>query len=99
MDDFSGFDLISFVIVEYRECPEELKEAIAGLLFAASRCGDFPELHEIKSVLTSRFGKEFTARAVELRNNCGVNHLVSLNSFIDFICSVSLFILCSVFCS
>ncbi|KAG7032508.1 IST1-like protein, partial [Cucurbita argyrosperma subsp. argyrosperma] len=64
------------LLEQQRDCPEELKEAIAGLLFAASRCGDFPELHEIKSVLTSRFGKEFTARAVELRNNCGVNHLL-----------------------
>ncbi|KAG6601794.1 IST1-like protein, partial [Cucurbita argyrosperma subsp. sororia] len=64
------------LLEQERECPEELKEALAGLLFAASRCGDFPELHEIKSVLTSRFGKEFTARAVELRNNCGVNHLL-----------------------
>ncbi|KAG6601795.1 IST1-like protein, partial [Cucurbita argyrosperma subsp. sororia] len=64
------------LLEQERECPEELKEALAGLLFAASRCGDFPELHEIKSTLTSRFGKEFTARAVELRNNCGVNHLL-----------------------
>ncbi|KGN45949.1 uncharacterized protein LOC101211044 [Cucumis sativus] len=61
------------LLEQQSECPEELKEAVAGLLFAASRCGDFPELHEIKSVLTTRFGKEFTARAVELRNNCGVN--------------------------
>ncbi|XP_038884116.1 uncharacterized protein LOC120075040 [Benincasa hispida] len=64
------------LLEQQSECPEELKEAVAGLLFAASRCGDFPELHEIKSVLTTRFGKEFTARAVELRNNCGVNHLL-----------------------
>ncbi|KAG7032099.1 IST1-like protein, partial [Cucurbita argyrosperma subsp. argyrosperma] len=43
------------------ECPEELKEAISGLIFASSRCGDFPELIEIRSAITSRFGKEFTA--------------------------------------
>ncbi|KAI4302225.1 hypothetical protein MLD38_038003 [Melastoma candidum] len=56
-----------------RECPEELKEAIATLIYAASRCGDFPELQEIRSIFTSHFGREFAARAVELRNNCGVN--------------------------
>lgn len=61
------------VIENQKGCPEELKEAISGLIFAASRCGEFPELQEIRSVFTSRFGKEFTARAVELRNNCGVN--------------------------
>ncbi|GMN38781.1 hypothetical protein TIFTF001_008008 [Ficus carica] len=42
-------------------------------LIEHERCGDFPELHEIRAILTSHFGKEFAARAVELRNNCGVN--------------------------
>lgn len=56
-----------------RECPEELKEAISSLIFAASRCGEFPELQQMRALFTSRYGKEFTSRAVELRNNCGVN--------------------------
>lgn len=56
-----------------RVCPEELKEATSGLLYSASRCGEFHELREIRTALTSRYGKEFVARAVELRNNCGVN--------------------------
>jgi len=56
-----------------RECPDELEEAASGILFAASRCGDFPEIQEIRAILTSRFGKEFTARAIELRNNCRVH--------------------------
>ncbi|XVE53317.1 hypothetical protein DITRI_Ditri02bG0194500 [Diplodiscus trichospermus] len=61
------------LIGQERECPDELKEAISGLLFASSRCGDFPELQEIRAVFMSRYGKEFAARAIELRNNCGVN--------------------------
>lgn len=31
---------------------------------------------EIRGLFTNRFGKEFTSAAVELRNNCGVNHKV-----------------------
>ncbi|XP_020582153.1 LOW QUALITY PROTEIN: uncharacterized protein LOC110025828 [Phalaenopsis equestris] len=58
---------------ECRECPEELKEAAAALCFAASRCGDLPELQEIRKILSSLFGKDFTVAAVELRSNCGVN--------------------------
>ncbi|KAI9169270.1 hypothetical protein LWI28_009818 [Acer negundo] len=54
-------------------CPEELKEAISSLLYAASRCGEFPELQEIRALFTSRYGKEFVGRAIELRNNCGVS--------------------------
>lgn len=56
-----------------RECPDELKEAISSLIYSSSRCGDFPELIEIRSVFQSHFGKEFVACSIELRNNCGVN--------------------------
>lgn len=61
------------LIQQEKICPEELKEAISSLIYAASRCGEFPELQELRTIFTSRFGKEFAARAVELRNNCGVN--------------------------
>lgn len=62
-----------------RTCPEELNEAASSLIYAATRCGDFPELQEIRILFTSRYGKEFAARAVELRNNCGVNSKATSN--------------------
>ncbi|KAK9272112.1 hypothetical protein L1049_002482 [Liquidambar formosana] len=61
------------LIQNNKECPDELKEAISSLLFAASRCGGFPELQEIRKVFISWFGKDFAARPAELRNDCGVN--------------------------
>ncbi|KAF8033103.1 hypothetical protein BT93_D1870 [Corymbia citriodora subsp. variegata] len=61
------------LIEQEKECPEELKEAISSLIYASSRCGDFPELQEIRTVFASHFGKEFVARAAELRNHCAVN--------------------------
>ncbi|GMI75373.1 IST1-LIKE 6 [Hibiscus trionum] len=64
------------LIEQERDCPDELKEAMSGLLFASSRCGDFPELQEIRAIFVSRYGKEFAARAIELRNNCGVNTMI-----------------------
>ncbi|OVA05005.1 protein of unknown function DUF292 [Macleaya cordata] len=67
------------VLIENNKvCPDELDEAISGLIFAASRCGEFPELQEMRDVFTSRYGKEFAARAVELKNNCGVNRKIIL---------------------
>ncbi|PHT91389.1 hypothetical protein T459_06502 [Capsicum annuum] len=54
------------------ECPDELAEAISSLIFAASRWGEFPELHEVREIFTSRYGNEFAAQCVELRNNCSV---------------------------
>ncbi|KAI3882784.1 hypothetical protein MKX03_020784 [Papaver bracteatum] len=68
----------SVLIENSKVCPQELDEAISGLIFAASRCGEFPELQEIREMFTSRYGKEFTARAVELRNNSGVNRKIVL---------------------
>ncbi|GER29873.1 regulator of Vps4 activity in the MVB pathway protein [Striga asiatica] len=58
---------------QQKVCPEELKEAVSTLIYVASRSGEFPELQQIRSIFTSHFGREFAARAVELRNNCGVN--------------------------
>ncbi|PHT56779.1 hypothetical protein CQW23_05265 [Capsicum baccatum] len=54
------------------ECPDELAEAISSLIFAASRWGEFPELHELREIFTLRYGNEFAAQSVELRNNCSV---------------------------
>ncbi|KAL0287942.1 UNVERIFIED_CONTAM: ist1 [Sesamum angustifolium] len=61
------------MIKNSRECPDELKEVISSLIFAASRCGEFPELQEIRAFFTSKFGKDFATSVVELRNNCGVS--------------------------
>ncbi|KAI3778933.1 hypothetical protein L2E82_08323 [Cichorium intybus] len=61
------------LIEQVNDCPGELKEAVSDLLYAAPRCGEFPELQEIREILTSRFGKEFVNGAIELRRNCGVS--------------------------
>ncbi|OMO80185.1 hypothetical protein CCACVL1_13134 [Corchorus capsularis] len=61
------------VLQNNKKCPDELKEAITSLIFTASRCGGLPELQKIRGLLASRYGKELETRAVELRNNCGVN--------------------------
>ncbi|XP_010916157.1 uncharacterized protein [Elaeis guineensis] len=62
------------ILLEHqKECPEELREAISSLIFAASRCGDLHELQSARYMFASLFGKEFAAAAVELRNSCGVN--------------------------
>ncbi|KAF5777404.1 putative vacuolar protein sorting-associated protein Ist1 [Helianthus annuus] len=49
------------LIEKSKVCPEELKEAVSGLLYAAPRCGEFPELREIRAILTARFRNEFSA--------------------------------------
>ncbi|XP_038697757.1 uncharacterized protein LOC119995353 isoform X2 [Tripterygium wilfordii] len=56
-----------------KEFPVELKETMSNLIFASSRCGEFPELQEIRSIFSAKISKGFAARAIELRNPCGVN--------------------------
>ncbi|KAJ8475939.1 hypothetical protein OPV22_019666 [Ensete ventricosum] len=61
------------VLLDHKECQEELREAISSLCFAASRCVELPELDKARGIFSSRYGKELVSAAVELRNNCRVN--------------------------
>ncbi|KAJ0007863.1 hypothetical protein Pint_29840 [Pistacia integerrima] len=53
-----------------RECPSECREAVATLMHAAARFADLPEVRELRTVFTERYGsslenfvsKEFVAR-------------------------------------
>lgn len=71
-----GFDMLVFLM--NRNCPIDLKEAITSVVFASPRCGDIPELVDVRKHLTAKYGKEFISAAVELRPNCGVSRMVSL---------------------
>ncbi|KAL1551490.1 hypothetical protein AAHA92_19329 [Salvia divinorum] len=39
------------------ECPEECREAVASLMFAAARFADLPELRELRTMFSERYGK------------------------------------------
>ncbi|KAJ6850424.1 uncharacterized protein M6B38_265115 [Iris pallida] len=41
-----------------RECPEEAMEAMSTLIFAAARFPDLPELCDLRSVFTERYGSQ-----------------------------------------
>ena len=64
----------------HRDCPEELREAAAGLVYAAARCGDLPELQEVRGILAAKFGREFVSAASNLRSGCGINAKVRAGS-------------------
>lgn len=72
------FYIIMFTFNVHRECPDELKEAISSLIFAASKCGELQDLQKISGMFAKRFGKEFAINAVDLCNNCGVCPKVEL---------------------
>ncbi|XP_019054258.1 PREDICTED: IST1 homolog isoform X2 [Nelumbo nucifera] len=71
---FCEFVLARVPILEsQRECPSELQEAIASIIFAAPRCSDLPELLQIRNLFTTKYGKEFVSAASELRPDSNVN--------------------------
>ena len=76
---------IFFFFLLLRECPEELREAVAGLIFGTSRCGDMQELQDVRRIFVSKFGKDFVQAATELRNGCAVDPKV-----LDYICYIKL---------
>ncbi|CAL1413025.1 unnamed protein product [Linum trigynum] len=73
MENYCRFLIERVMFLEKNKLENELKEAISSLIFASSRCAEFPELQEIRGIFQLRFGKEFIARAIKLRNNCGVS--------------------------
>ncbi|XP_047086109.1 uncharacterized protein LOC124697585 [Lolium rigidum] len=48
-----------------QECSEEIREAAAGVIFAAKWCSDLPELQLTRDILADKFGNDFAAQAKE----------------------------------
>ncbi|CAH8262771.1 unnamed protein product [Arabidopsis lyrata] len=64
------------VIESQKNCPIDLKEAVTSVLFASQRLSDVPELSEIFKQFTTKYGKDFSTAAVELRPDSGVSRLL-----------------------
>ncbi|KAJ8764520.1 hypothetical protein K2173_006260 [Erythroxylum novogranatense] len=64
------------IIAKQRDCPADLKEGIASLIFASPRCSEIPELLSIRKIFEKKYGRDFVSAAVDLRPNCGVNRLL-----------------------
>jgi vacuolar protein sorting-associated protein IST1 len=77
LEMFCEFILARVPILEtQRECPPELREAVASVIFAAPRCSDLPDLLQIRNLFTAKYGKEFIAAATELRPDTSVNRTI-----------------------
>ncbi|KNA03793.1 hypothetical protein SOVF_205720 [Spinacia oleracea] len=44
------------VLQKLRECPEDCREAVASVMFAAARFSDLPELRELRDLFQGRYG-------------------------------------------
>ncbi|KAF5453838.1 hypothetical protein F2P56_023556 [Juglans regia] len=64
------------IIAKQRQCPADLKEGIASLIFAAPRCSEIPELMAIRNIFEKKYGKDFVSAATDLRPDGGVNRML-----------------------
>lgn len=74
---FCEFVLARVPILEsQRECPIELREAVASIIFSAPRCSDLPDLLHVRNLFAAKYGKEFIAATSELRPDTSVNRTI-----------------------
>ncbi|XP_027127396.2 uncharacterized protein [Coffea arabica] len=59
-----------------RKLPVDVCEAISSLIFAASRCGELPELHSLRYLFKGLLGPKFERANVELLPGNTVNSLI-----------------------
>lgn len=77
LEMFCEFILARVPILEsQRECPSELQEAVASVIFAAPRCADIPDLLQVRNLFAAKYGKDFIAAASELRPDTSVNRTI-----------------------
>ncbi|KAK2971592.1 hypothetical protein RJ640_017961 [Escallonia rubra] len=77
LEMFCEFVLARVPILEsQRDCPLELREAVASIIFAAPRCSDLPDMLQIRNLFAAKYGKEFISAASELRPDTSVNRTI-----------------------
>ncbi|KAK6932523.1 Vacuolar protein sorting-associated protein Ist1 [Dillenia turbinata] len=67
LDNFCEFIIINLSYIRRnKDLPNDIKEAMSSLIYAAARCGDLPELQIIRKLFGERYGHTFAEIAVDL---------------------------------
>ncbi|CDY43502.1 BnaA01g07420D [Brassica napus] len=64
------------VIDSQKTCPNDLKEAVASVLYASKRLSDVAELADVVKHFSAKYGKDFVSAAVGLHSDSGVSRLL-----------------------
>ncbi|CAH8322273.1 unnamed protein product [Eruca vesicaria subsp. sativa] len=64
------------VIDSQKTCPNDLKEAVASVLYASKRLSDVTELADVVKHFSAKYGKDFVSAAVGLQQDSGVSRLL-----------------------
>lgn len=66
----------------FRDCPNDINEAVSTLVFASARCGDLPELRKLRNLFGKRYGHKTTKIALELLPGNLVNQTVGCSKLL-----------------
>ncbi|XP_016494705.1 uncharacterized protein LOC107813904 [Nicotiana tabacum] len=66
-------------IRRHKDCPNDINEAVASLIFASARLGDLPELVMIRKLFGERYGQRFETSALQLLPGNLVSHQIKDN--------------------
>ena len=69
---YSHFFILFIICSPCRECPEECKEAVPSLMFAAARFADLPELRDLRSLFAERYGHSLEAHVNQEVSICNL---------------------------
>ncbi|XP_010433096.1 PREDICTED: uncharacterized protein LOC104717250 [Camelina sativa] len=64
------------VIDSQKTCPNDLKEAVASVLYASQRLTDVSEFSDIVKQFSAKYGKDFVSAAIGLQPDSGVSRLL-----------------------
>ncbi|KAJ9563477.1 hypothetical protein OSB04_008637 [Centaurea solstitialis] len=86
LDLFCGFiSLHISYIRRNKDCPDDINEAISSIIFASARCGNLPELLQIRKLFSERYGERFERTALELLPGNLVNNQIRENLSIEYV--------------
>ncbi|KAG5597655.1 hypothetical protein H5410_038887, partial [Solanum commersonii] len=67
LDNFCDFISINLLDISANgKLSDDVQEALSSMIFAASRCGELPELHSLRNLFKQHFGQAFDRLNVEL---------------------------------
>lgn len=69
----------------FRDCPNDINEAVSTLIYSSARLGDLPELLMIRKLFGERYGQRFAAVALDLLPGNLVNRQVNYVVFYDIV--------------
>ncbi|CAN6890672.1 unnamed protein product, partial [Brassica oleracea] len=77
IDIYCELIVVRLVVIDSQKtCPNDLKEAVASVLYVSKRLSDVAKLADVVKHFSAKYGKDFVSAAVGLQSDSGVSRLL-----------------------